>query len=199
MIWQYICRVLQDLLTMIYQYAGVSIIVTIFFVIVWKQAEKTSWKDVWKHLIIQLKDKVWQKRLLSVLYIVFVLQRTVFNRSPWGNPLGNILGVWGLSVDGVPNYEMYENVMLFIPMYWAVKTLGIKKQVKHWERCDLWNVVVIPLEISLVIEIVQLMLRVGTFQLSDLVYNTVGGLIGGIIYCIVYFLKRKKDKSNFYG
>ena len=31
----------------------------------------------------------------------------------------------------------------------------------------------------------QLLLRLGTFQLSDIFYNTVGGIIGGLIYSVV--------------
>lgn len=37
---------------------------------------------------------------------------------------------------------------------------------------------------SLGIEFTQLFLRLGTFQLADLFYNTLGGFIGGIIYLI---------------
>ena len=32
------------------------------------------------------------------------------------------------------------------------------------------------------IETLQLLLRLGTFQLSDIFYNTVGGVIGGLMY-----------------
>lgn len=35
---------------------------------------------------------------------------------------------------------------------------------------------------SLAIEFSQLFLRLGTFQLSDLFYNTLGGLLGGLVY-----------------
>ena len=34
----------------------------------------------------------------------------------------------------------------------------------------------------LCIEMLQLLLRLGTFQLSDIFYNTVGGVVGGLIY-----------------
>lgn len=32
------------------------------------------------------------------------------------------------------------------------------------------------------IEMLQLLLRLGTFQLSDIFYNTVGGVPGGLMY-----------------
>ena len=38
---------------------------------------------------------------------------------------------------------------------------------------------------SLTIELLQLFLRLGTFQISDLFFNTIGGLAGGIIYFLV--------------
>ena len=38
---------------------------------------------------------------------------------------------------------------------------------------------------SLTIELLQLFLRLGTFQISDLFFNTIGGLVGGIIYFLV--------------
>ena len=37
---------------------------------------------------------------------------------------------------------------------------------------------------SLIIEMLQLLLRLGTFQLSDIFYNTVGGVLGGLLYCV---------------
>ena len=33
--------------------------------------------------------------------------------------------------------------------------------------------------------LLQLFLRLGTFQISDLFFNTIGGLAGGIIYFLV--------------
>ena len=42
-----------------------------------------------------------------------------------------------------------------------------------------WNIAFL---FSLTIEFLQLFLRLGTFQLSDLCYNTFGGAIGGVSY-----------------
>ena len=38
---------------------------------------------------------------------------------------------------------------------------------------------------SVMIELLQIVLRVGTFQLSDIFYNTVGGVIGGVVYWMI--------------
>ena len=197
MIISYMEVILKDLFTMIYQYAGITIIVTMLFMFMWKQAEKTSWREIYKNLMVQFKDKVWKKRFIAILYIVFVLQRTLFNRSPWGEPLGNIIGPWGFIVNGMPNYEMFENIMLFIPLYPIVKMSGIIDHIKHWRQYLPLSILIITFECSVGIEIVQLMTRAGTFQLSDIVYNTVGGVVGGIVYWIAYTVKqRKKDRKN---
>lgn len=191
---EYINVIMKDLLTMLYQYAGISTILTVLFLFMWKQAEEASWRQIGRNIITQLKDKSWQKRFVSTLYTVFVLQRTLFNRSPWGNPLGNIIGHWEFFVNGVPNYDMFENFMLFIPLYPIVRISGISRYIKHWRKYLLLSILIIPLECSLGIELIQLMTRAGTFQLSDIVYNTIGGVVGGIIYWITHTVKhRKKD------
>ena len=43
----------------------------------------------------------------------------------------------------------------------------------------------------LTIEFVQVLFHLGTFQLSDLFYNTLGGMCGGMIYYSFYVLKRR--------
>ena len=49
---------------------------------------------------------------------------------------------------------------------------------------------------SLAIEFLQLFLRLGTFQLSDLFYNTLGGALGGMIYWIGWKIRGKKQKTG---
>ena len=44
---------------------------------------------------------------------------------------------------------------------------------------------------SISIEMLQLLLRLGTFQLSDIFYNTVGGVLGGLLYCVVMKARKR--------
>ena len=41
------------------------------------------------------------------------------------------------------------------------------------------------------IEMLQLLLRLGTFQLSDIFYNTVGGALGGVCYCVAMKARKR--------
>ena len=44
---------------------------------------------------------------------------------------------------------------------------------------------------SISIEMVQLLFRIGTFQLSDIFYNTLGGVIGGLIYYVLMKVRKR--------
>ena len=44
---------------------------------------------------------------------------------------------------------------------------------------------------SISIEMLQLLMRLGTFQLSDIFYNTVGGVLGGLMYCAVMKVRKR--------
>ena len=46
------------------------------------------------------------------------------------------------------------------------------------------------------IETLQLITKVGVFDVDDLMMNTVGGLIGWIIYCIIRFIYHKWKAKN---
>ncbi len=52
-----------------------------------------------------------------------------------------------------------------------------------WKKI-LWYSGKIAFILSISIEMLQLLLRLGTFQLSDIFYNTVGGVLGGLMYYV---------------
>lgn len=54
----------------------------------------------------------------------------------------------------------------------------------------LWYSTKVAFLFSLTIEFLQLFLRLGTFQLSDLCYNTLGGAIGGVLYWMGWKVKK---------
>ena len=91
-----------------------------------------------------------------------------------------------------------DSVFLFIPfsmlMLWALKDKILKGKKGFLQIC--YRTIKISILFSLGIEVCQIILRVGTFQISDLVTNTAGGLIGGIIYWGCYKLKTSKASSR---
>ena len=122
-----------------------------------------------------------------------ILFRTLINRQIWFDPLGKIMEGWGLyDGEGKLTTEAIENFMLFVPftilLFWALKkqVFGEKIYLKH----VIWSSIKVVGSISFTIEFLQVLLHVGTFQLSDLCYNTLGGVCGGLIYYLVFSIRK---------
>ena len=66
-------------------------------------------------------------------------------------------------------------------------------QREDWKRLEEDTVASgkIAFGFSLMIEMLQLLLRLGTFQLSDIFYNTVGGVLGGLMYYAVMKVRKR--------
>ena len=115
----------------------------------------------------------------------------------WRNLVSNVIGVWGLyNENGELTTEAIENLALFIPftvlLLWSFHEKILGEGAKLLKI--IWQSVKIVFLFSLTIEFLQLFLRLGTFQLSDLFYNTLGGLVGGLIYWIGYKLTHRDRK-----
>ena len=54
----------------------------------------------------------------------------------------------------------------------------------------MWRAIAVSFLSSLTIEMLQLFLRLGTWQLSDLCFNTLGGVIGGLIDWVTAKIRR---------
>ena len=79
------------------------------------------------------------------------------------------------------------NVLLFIPLGYLVPS--ITARMNRW-----WKVLLLGFGFSLLIETVQLITKLGWFDASDLLHNTLGAMIGYWIYC--RWLREKKNADN---
>ena len=68
--------------------------------------------------------------------------------------------------------------------------VNIKNIGNGWKKI-LWESGKIAFIFSISIEMLQLLLRLGTFQLSDIFYNTVGGVLGGLLYCVAMKARKR--------
>lgn len=144
------------------------------------------------------ENSAFRRTLCLAFFTTMILFQTLLNRNMWENPLSDIMGGWSLyNSEGKLTTESIENLMLFIPfsilLLWAFneKLLGKHHSLKYL----LWQSTKIVFLFSLSIEFLQLFLRLGTFQLSDLFYNTLGGFLGGLIYWCGCRIKKKEDRS----
>lgn len=105
------------------------------------------------------------------------------------NPLSNIMGGWSIweTVNGEQKMttECIENVILMVPFgSMVMRTFRVREKI-------VWQSGKIAFIFSIGIEMLQLLLRLGTFQIADIFYNTVGGVIGGVLY---YEVMKKYEK-----
>ena len=83
-----------------------------------------------------------------------------------------------------------ENVIMMVPLSAVVMWTFGEKIGKSWKKI-LWQSGKIAFCFSVSIEMLQLLLRLGTFQLSDIFYNTFGGVLGGLLYCVAMKTRKR--------
>lgn len=189
---QIFTTIITNVLTALYQPFWFAVILSVLFMFVYKaypsiKRAATDWISWFK------SDPSFRRIFFLVFYTVMILFRTLLNRNMWSNPVSNVIGVWGLyNAKGELTTECVENLALFIPftilLLWEAKDRILTKMTIG---SVLWNSTKITFLFSFTIEMLQLFLRLGTWQLSDLFYNTLGGVIGGLIYYISYKIKHR--------
>jgi glycopeptide antibiotics resistance protein len=80
--------------------------------------------------------------------------------------------------------NIFGNVLAFAPF-------GFVLPIISPDNRKLLNITLLSLEFSLTIELLQLIFKVGIFDVDDLLMNTIGGFIGGLCF----FLARKMLRS----
>ena len=110
------------------------------------------------------------------------------------NPLSDVMDGWGIweTVNGEQKLttECIENVIMMVPFSAVVMWTFGEKIGNGWKKI-LWKSGKMAFIFSVTIEMLQLLLRLGTFQVSDIVYNTFGGMLGGLMYCAVMKARKR--------
>lgn len=193
-------KIISNVLIALYQPFWFAVLSAVLFMFLIMYAEEHGWKASfkdWKEKMI--KSSFYRKMFILVFYFMMILFRTLLNRNMWLNPVSDVIGVWGFyNEKGEFTTEIIENMVLCIPftllLLWSFQEKIIGSPVKVIRILRKSTMIVFGL--SLTIELLQLFLRLGTFQLSDLFYNTLGGLIGGLIYWLGYKITHRKNRKK---
>ena len=184
-------KIITNILTALYQPFGFSILLSFFAMFFYLYVyHPTNAGKGWKAAIVtwwqEFKRSSKFRKLFALAFITsMILFRTLLNRNLWLNPL-SIKGGWGIweKVNGERTLttECIENVIMMVP-FSAVVAWTFGEKIGNGGKKILWQSGKIAFGFSISIEMLQLLLRLGTFQLSDIFYNTVGGVLGGLMYC----------------
>lgn len=186
-------RILTNILTALYEPFGFALLLSFLAMFFYLYAyEPTAAGEGWKNAIVtwyqKFKGDVFYRKLFLLAFVTsMILFRTLLNRNLWMNPLSDVMGGWGIweIVNGEQKLttECIENVIMMVPFSAVVAWTFGERIGNGWKKI-LWQSGKITFVFSISIEMLQLLLRLGTFQLSDIFYNTVGGVLGGLLYCI---------------
>ena len=186
-----LAKILTNILTALYEPFGFSLLLSFLAMFFYLYAyEPIHAGKGWKNAIVtwyqKFKESVFFRRLFFLAFVIsLILFRTLLKRQLWMNPLSDVMGGWGIweIVNGEQQLttECIENVIMMMPFSAVVMWTFEEKMEKGWKKI-LCNSGKIAFIFSISIEMLQLLLRLGTFQLSDIFYNTVGGVVGGLVY-----------------
>lgn len=184
-------KILINILTAFYESFGFSILLSFFAMFFYLYAcvpvdAGKGWKGAIVTWYKEFKESVFFRKLFLLAFVTsLILFRTLLNRNLWMNPLSKVMGGWGIweTVNGEQKLttECIENVIMMVPFSAVVMWTFQKKVGNGWKNI-VWQSGRVAFIFSIVIEVLQLLLRLGTFQLSDIFYNTVGGVVGGVCY-----------------
>lgn len=188
---------LNDVLRSIHTSLGVSLIVAFCSIYFYLFAFKTGAMHGTQRggraaLRIGIKalthDKDVRHFFWLILYTTMVLCRTLLIRHIWPHPLSKVFGGWWIWTTGIYGQRKLSadcigNLIMLMPM------VGLSIWTfPDWFRRKgfIKGSFLLAGGTSLLIETLQLVFRLGTFQFSDLVYNTAGGVAAGMIAKEIY-------------
>ena len=193
-------KILTNILIAFYEPFGFSSLLSFFAMFFYLYAyESINAGKGWKSAIVtwyqKFKESVFFRKLFFLAFVTsLILFRTLLNRQLWMNPLSDVMGGWGIweTVNGEQKLttECIENLIMMVPFSAVVLwTFGEKIGI-GWKKI-LWYSGKMAFIFSVSIEMLQLLLRLGTFQLSDIFYNTVGGVVGGMAYYVAMKARKR--------
>ena len=137
-----------------------------------------------------------EKKYLSIMALILlfaiVLNATLFSRIGVyhiTHPLAYLWAGWNPLVNDLnPTWNTIAFMPLSITIYFYAKNVQGTKMRSH--AC-IWISTLAAFAASLFIETTQLVFKIGTFQISDLFYNTLGGLLGALIFVLLRKIRRR--------
>ena len=129
---------------------------------------------------------------LCAFYMSVIITITLINRHVRKKARTKLVLFWTIRsiLDGNTTLlnEVLWNIILFIPFGLMLASLLKRKRS--------WAAPVIGVLISSGIELSQYMMKRGLFEFDDIVYNTLGTIVGTILFYVLLRAKKRKDSKS---
>lgn len=138
--------------------------------------------------VIAAFNKKRVSRLLLLLYLAFIFYMTLYRVPGTGHLI--LTPFWSYRMfftNRGLRMEILNNIWLFIPLGALLGRLFPRDRFIFF----------MPTLISVMIEFTQYMFDIGYCEFDDVFSNTVGGLIGIMIYYILSYLKRRIRRKRY--
>ena len=134
---------------------------------------------IWVGTILLKRQKKIGVGILFIIYMEVLLQTAFFSREA-GSRKGidlTILSTWGKTAQEHANF--IENIMMFVPL--GILLPMLFKKIRKLQYCVLTGFLC-----SCMIEVSQMITQRGFCQLDDVITNTVGAVVGWMIWRCVW-------------
>ena len=132
-------------------------------------------------IAIGLTTKKWIPSLL-IGYILIVLGETLLFRTPVHTGF-ELKPFWSYAYPEM-KWEIIANILLFIPFgFFAGKLWG-------------WKAIPFAAFLSFSIEAIQLVCKLGFFEIGDMIHNTVGATIGCLLVLLTHTIGKKQKRNE---
>ena len=179
---------MNEILGSIYTSLGFSLCLAILFMFAYAYVKENGLKSAMEMWIGQFKaNRDFRGTFLIALYGAMVAFKTLFNRNLWLNPLSDVMGGWWIyDKKGEFTAEAFLNMVMLMPLIFLIYLYHGEKIFDERKLSNiLFHSCKLSFLTSITIEFLQLMFRLGTVQIADIVYITLGGVVGGIAYFIL--------------
>ncbi|MDK2808610.1 MAG: hypothetical protein PWP24_1347 [Clostridiales bacterium] len=149
------------------------------------------------------KIRSWIRRILWVIFILYLAAMAYFlffseqlNRTSGAYEYNLVLfkeikrGFWCYH-NGMKEYfylNVVMNVIAFMPFGFILPAISPRNR-------KLINIGLIGFELTFLIELIQLILKVGCFDVDDMLLNTIGAILGYLFFKFCYLLGKRERRG----
>lgn len=145
----------------------------------------------------------WKKRLIWLIFWIYMgsMVYFLFLGERYGNPYSDYhynlilfqeIRRFIVYRDNVGTISFFVNVLgnIFAFSPFGMLLPILVTSMRHW-----WKMLALSFLVTMCIECTQLVTKLGVFDVDDLFMNTLGGMIGYGLYCILWKLYKKAETA----